>query len=92
SRPTWRPHPVNPTDFFGLKGQLETVLAGFELDFRAESDDTRFHPGRCASIWVDGNRVGIVAQIHPDCAAACDLPEATFAFEIDLDTLAACKP
>jgi phenylalanyl-tRNA synthetase beta chain len=92
TRPTWRTTSGTASDFYSLKGQLETILASFQVEFQPCKDDARFHPGRCASVVVEGHLVGVIGQLHPDRAVSSDLPEATFAFEIDLDALGECKP
>jgi len=76
-------------DFFAAKGIVENLALGLGLTFEytATSSDPRFHPGRTAAITLAGAPLGIVGQIHPRLVKAEDLPEATFAFELDLGLL-----
>jgi phenylalanyl-tRNA synthetase beta chain len=48
-----------------------------------------FHPGRCASLSIDGVVVGHAGELHPRVIAAFDLPERTAAAELSLDALLA---
>ena len=54
--------------FFHLKGQLEAIFAGLRLkkvSYRAEKHNPSYHPGRCASISIDGVEIGVMGQVHP---------------------------
>ena len=54
--------------FFKLKGELEAVFAGLrmkEARYTAEKNNPSYHPGRCASISIDGVEVGVMGQVHP---------------------------
>ncbi|HCT81716.1 MAG TPA: phenylalanine--tRNA ligase subunit beta [Micromonosporaceae bacterium] len=46
-----------------------------------------FHPGRCASIAVNGVVVGKAGELHPAVCAALDLPKGTCAMELELDAV-----
>ena len=48
-----------------------------------------FHPGRCASLQLDGVTVGAAGELHPRVVQALGLPPRTCAGELDLDTLVA---
>ena len=55
-------------DFFTLKGVVETLLsaAGVEgAEYTAVSDDPTYHPGRCAEITVNGQKLGMLGEVHP---------------------------
>ena len=54
--------------FFKLKGELEAVFAGLrmkEARYTAEKNNPSYHPGRCASISIDGVEIGVMGQVHP---------------------------
>ena len=68
--------------FFTLKGELEAIFAGLRIrkaEYAAEKQNPSYHPGRCASITVDGVCVGVMGQVHPlvvnnygmDCEVYC---------------------
>lgn len=78
-----------PFDWFAAKGVLAAILQPWqiEVEYQADRRDERLHPGRTASLWVSGERLGTLGQLHPRLASRLDLPEQTFVFEIDLDFL-----
>ncbi|NES99159.1 MAG: phenylalanine--tRNA ligase subunit beta [Sphaerospermopsis sp. SIO1G2] len=78
-----------PMTWFEAKGILENVFAQFDLEveFQPENRDPRLHPGRTASLWLGGNRLGTFGQVHPQLRQEKDLPDAVYVFQISLDTL-----
>ncbi|RPJ60554.1 MAG: phenylalanine--tRNA ligase subunit beta, partial [Acidobacteria bacterium] len=80
-----------PTDFFALKGVLEALLVGLHVpEVRCEPvAHPSFVPGRTASLGRDGAELGVFGELHPDVAAAFDLPEGpTYVAELDLERIA----
>ncbi|MBD2292450.1 phenylalanine--tRNA ligase subunit beta [Anabaena sphaerica FACHB-251] len=75
--------------WFEAKGILESVFQqfGLEVEFQPENRDSRLHPGRTASLWVRGNRLGTFGQVHPQLRREKSLPDAVFVFQLSLDTL-----
>ncbi|HEY3248851.1 MAG TPA: phenylalanine--tRNA ligase subunit beta [bacterium] len=77
--------------FYHLKGVAESLLEELRVS------DTRFgvgsapwlHPGRAATLRIEGSPVGLLGELHPEIAAAFDLPAATYVAEFDLDLLLA---
>ena len=58
-------------NFFTLKGQLEAVFAGLRVEksaYVADKTNPSYHPGRCAKVFVGGEEVGVIGQIHPAVA------------------------
>ncbi len=91
--PHWAKPGPPEADFYSLKGAVEAACrhAGVPVVFDLPRDpDRRFHPTRQAGVLVDEGKlwVGTVGQIHPDVAAASDLPESTVLAELDLEVLA----
>jgi phenylalanyl-tRNA synthetase beta chain len=86
--PTWR-HPEPPrADFFAAKGALAAVLDTLRSDWTVERGSQPFlHPGRAATILVQGRPAGWLGEIHPTITAAWDLSETVAAFELDLDAV-----
>lgn len=84
--------PAEAVDFYHLKGIVEAYLTKLGLldriEFRAEGSLGWMHPGRTASIHLDGERIGYLGQLHPLEAKQYDLGEA-YAFELSLDALLA---
>ena len=59
-------------NFFSLKGQLEAVFAGLrtqKTSYVADKTNPSYHPGRCAKVFVGGEEVGVIGQVHPAVAA-----------------------
>lgn len=56
-------------DFYVIKGVLENLLdyLGFNGRYSLKVEDlpAELHPGQAASIFVDGNKVGIIGKLHP---------------------------
>ncbi|GGA68906.1 phenylalanine--tRNA ligase beta subunit [Arenimonas soli] len=80
-------------DFYDLKAEVEALLAlaGTEGEFRPDDsgDSPWGHPGRSASVWRDGRRIGWLGHLHPRLARALDLDGEVVGFELDLAPLAA---
>lgn len=65
-------------DFFDLKGTVESLLEtlGFkaaDVEFRVRPDTDSFGP-RCAEVWLNGQNLGVIGEVHPQVRAAFDLP------------------
>lgn len=77
-------------DYYYLKGVLEnlfSILRTSPVSFRPETTDPSFHPGRTAVLEVDGVRLGILGELHPDVHDNYELPVKVAAFELDLGRL-----
>ena len=64
------PHPP-AIDFFTLKGVAETLGRALRLPTFTftPSERAQMHTGRCATIYVNGQEVGFVAEVDPHAAA-----------------------
>ncbi len=86
----WR-EPAPPTaDFFAAKGVVEGVLEALRSTWSVrapEHPEPFLHPGRAATILVDGAPAGWLGEIHPLVAAEWDLRDTVAAFELDLDAV-----
>ena len=78
-----------PITWFEAKGLLENVFyrLGLAVEYQPDLRDQRFHPGRTASLWVSGNRLGTFGQLHPQLRLERGFPDEVYAFELDLDAL-----
>jgi phenylalanyl-tRNA synthetase beta chain len=86
--------PRRPVDFADVKGLVEGLVAALGVPgvgFRAE-EPLPYHPGRCAAVLLGDEPVGVLGQLHPRVAAACELPAACFAAELELDPLLEAVP
>ncbi|RDY24127.1 phenylalanine--tRNA ligase subunit beta [Romboutsia maritimum] len=75
-------------DFFVLKGAVETILknVGFEAcEILPETNNSTFHPGRCAKLVYNNIYVGTFGELHPDVIENYNLGQRVYVSEIDLD-------
>ena len=75
-------------DFYDIKGDLEALLAPRVPSFTPVSHPA-LHPGRAATVWLDGHVVGVVGEIHPVWVQRYELGSAPVVFEIELDAVLA---
>ncbi|MCC5652708.1 phenylalanine--tRNA ligase subunit beta [Nostoc sp. XA013] len=78
-----------PITWFEAKGILESVFRqlALQVEFQPDRRDDRLHPGRTASLWIGGNRLGIFGQLHPQLRREKGLPDSVYVFQLDLDVL-----
>ncbi|MEH2452235.1 phenylalanine--tRNA ligase subunit beta [Nostoc sp.] len=78
-----------PITWFEAKGILESVFRqlALQVEFQPDCRDDRLHPGRTASLWIQGNRLGIFGQLHPQLRREKGLPNSVYVFQLDLDVL-----
>jgi phenylalanyl-tRNA synthetase beta chain len=78
-----------PLSWFEAKGILESVFqqSGIVVEYQPDCRDNRLHPGRTASLWIGGNRLGIFGQLHPQLRRDKGLPESVYLFQLDLNVL-----
>lgn len=86
--PHWQPRNER-IDFFFAKGIVEILLGelGAPPPQWNATEMMPFHPGRCASISVDGQDLGIMGEVHPEVAERYDLPGRAYLAQIDFDSL-----
>ena len=80
--------------FFTIKGELEAVLNAMRIgkaSYCAVKDNPSYHPGRCASVSVDGVEVGYIGQVHPLVAKNYDIDTDVYCAQINLTELALHK-
>ncbi|KST66467.1 phenylalanine--tRNA ligase subunit beta [Mastigocoleus testarum] len=78
-----------PMTWYEAKGVLESVFdkVGLQVEYQPDCSDGRFHPGRTASLWLGGNKLGIFGQLHPQFRQECSLPDEVYVFQMDLEVL-----
>ncbi len=78
-----------PPDYFAARGRLQAALDDLKLpvEDRPLRDHPLLHPGRAATVAVEGRPAGWFGQLHPEQAEALDLPEATYLFRLSLAPL-----
>src|SRR5699024_1768748 len=74
-------------DFFVINGVMEDSFRYLNKQVSFEQAVLPdMHPGRCATINVDGNTIGFLGQVHPSYAKSIDL-KATYIFDLNLEYL-----
>ncbi|MFM7448730.1 MAG: phenylalanine--tRNA ligase subunit beta [Leptolyngbyaceae cyanobacterium] len=81
-------HP-QPMTWYEAKGLLDSVFQrlGLSVEYQPDCRDSRLHPGRTASLWAGGNRLGTFGQLHPQLRQERGLPDEVYGFEFNLDAL-----
>ena len=80
--------PAVPVDFFYAKGILEALFdrLGLKVEYTATQALASVHPGRTATISLDGQVIGFVGQVHPVTAKDYNIPE-TYVAEVNLTAI-----
>lgn len=72
-----------PLDFFDSKGDLEALLDKCNTEYLFnKSEHTFLHPGRQASIEIEGKNMGWIGQIHPELCRRIGVKKEVYAFEL----------
>ena len=77
-------------DFFTMKGIAEALLdkAGvYGWDIEASSEPFGYHPGRCAVLTIGGEELGVLGEIHPECAKNYGIAGRVYAMSLDADVM-----
>ena len=87
-----RPGPER-LDFFDAKGAVEAILddLGVEGSFEP-GEEHALLAGHTAAVSVGDEAVGVVAQVHPEVAAAFDIEEPVFLLELWFEPLTRAIP
>ncbi|NQW80713.1 MAG: phenylalanine--tRNA ligase subunit beta, partial [Polaromonas sp.] len=75
-------------DFFDVKGDVEALLAPLQATF-SPAVHPALHPGRSATVSLDGQVIGFVGELHPKWRQAYELAQAPLVFELALDAILA---
>ena len=70
---------------------LSLGVYGPEESFVAEKSDPSYHPGRCAKVYVNGQEVGTLGQIHPLVAANYGVDAELYYADLKFDALFASR-
>ena len=78
-----------PLTWYEAKGILESVCHSLKLpvEYQADRSDPKLHPGRTASLWLQGQKLGYFGQLHPQLRQEKDLPAAVYVFQLNLDPI-----
>lgn len=78
------------SDFFTLKGMIESVAAAMNIknvSYVPCTDNASYHPGRCAYLLSDGEKIGVFGEIHPTVAANYEIDKKVYCAELSLEKL-----
>ncbi len=81
----------SPMTWYQAKGILESAFSrlGLTVEYRAEKEDKRLHPGRTASLWIEEQRLGIFGQLHPQLRQEKNTIDEVYVFQISFDIILA---
>ncbi|MES3025026.1 MAG: phenylalanine--tRNA ligase subunit beta [Pseudomonadota bacterium] len=78
--------PARAVDYFDVKADLEAMFAPRVLRF-VKTAHPALHPGRSATVELDGREIGFIGELHPRWLQKYDLPQAPVLFEVDAAAL-----
>jgi phenylalanyl-tRNA synthetase beta chain len=73
-------------DFFDVKADVEALLAPAVARFFA-APHPALHPGRSAAIELDGERIGVIGELHPRWRQAYEIAGNAIVFELDAEAV-----
>ncbi len=78
-----------PLTWYQAKGLLDNIWQrlGMTVEYQPDRSNSQFHPGRTASLWLQGKQLGIFGQLHPQLQQELDLPAATYAFQFYMEVM-----
>jgi phenylalanyl-tRNA synthetase beta chain len=86
----WQSDDEGLIDFYDLKGTVQEMLKGLSLtDIEFEpAQNPSFHPGKCASVKVNGETLGLLGELHPLVIENLELSgQPVLAAELDVEIL-----
>ena len=84
----WGQPRCEPADFYDAKAYLERLFVSLGLVGEYEEvEEFGFVTGRTAAVCVDGERVGLVGQIHPSTVVQFRIEQDVSLFELEIDRL-----
>jgi phenylalanyl-tRNA synthetase beta chain len=87
---SWQDQEQGEMDFYDMTGVMDGLLSGLHVgEIRYEpSEHGAFHPGKCASIWIDDKKLGVLGVVHPMVAERFESQNtAIVAAKLDLEVL-----
>ncbi|MCF8199066.1 MAG: phenylalanine--tRNA ligase subunit beta [Sulfuritalea sp.] len=73
-------------DFFDVKADVEALFAPRLLAF-ITAEHPSMHPGRCATVSLEGRSVGVIGELHPRWVQKYELGASPVVFELELADL-----
>jgi phenylalanyl-tRNA synthetase beta chain len=80
-------------DFYDIKGIIEALMGALHLDVTyVPAEHPSFHPGKCASVLLNGTPLGVFGELHPLVQENYDFVSPVLAAEFDLEAVLAAIP
>ena len=78
-----------PLTWYEAKGRLDSVCQSLKIpvEYQPDRSNPKLHPGRTASLWLQGQKLGEFGQLHPQLRQEQDLPAAVYVFQLNLDPI-----
>ena len=85
---TWINLPKLDT-FYYLKGAIDNVISKFDIkaEYKRLENCHFLHPGKSASIYINGKYAGFIGALHPDILEKLDIKNECYTAEIDFSLL-----
>ena len=86
--PHWQKQEV-PADFYALKSVIAALLSALgapEGEYRT-AQHSSLHPGRSAEVFLNGESLGVLGEVHPDVREKYSLKSRAVVAELDWKTL-----
>ncbi len=76
-------------DYYQARGLLAQSLQPLKIQIidKTRIKDKQLHPGRSASLYLEGKLIGRFGQLHPLLADEYQLPRLSYIFDLELDSL-----
>ena len=74
-------------DFYVLKGIMENVLESIgvaKFDIEKETNNTSYHPGRCANLKVGIDTIATIGEVHPEVLMNYDIKKRAYLAELNI--------
>ena len=80
--------PAKEYNFYTVKGVVEEIARefGLELEYRLPDNSDLIHPGRSADIYLQGEKIGYMGEIHPALGKEWELERALI-FELSVEPM-----
>ncbi len=80
---------LNHLNYYQMRGVIAQAFReiGLELEDQSYNGEPQLHPGRGASLYLNGKVVGKFGEIHPELADSHKLPSGCCLFDFELDQL-----
>ncbi|WP_315117478.1 phenylalanine--tRNA ligase subunit beta [uncultured Clostridium sp.] len=77
-------------DYLDLKGIVENIVDSLgikDINYKRESENPSFHPGKTAKVFIGQKLLGTLGEIHPDITDNYGVEERCYVAELNLDLL-----